>query len=115
MQLQPTPPDTTQPGIDTHRILGVPLDMPTTERLAWETYRYARLLDGPHGRLEPTAAGVANNLSLPFAQLAYGYESRGDGPKALENLTRAGKLSSNPNLQRALQALLLPSTGDSAP
>ena len=115
MQLQPTPPDTTQPGIDTHRILGVPLDMPTTERLAWETYRYARLLDGPHRRLEPTAAGVANNLSLPFAQLAYGYESRGDGPKALENLTRAGKLSSNPNLQRALQALLLPSTGDSAP
>ncbi|MBK7714509.1 MAG: DUF2723 domain-containing protein [Gemmatimonadetes bacterium] len=115
MQLQPSPPDTTQPGIDNHRILGLPLDMPTTERLAWETYRYARLLEGPRGRLEPTAAGVANNLSLPFAQLAYGYESRGDGAKAMENLTRAGKLSSNPNLQRALQALLLPSAGDSAP
>ena len=115
MQLQPSPPDTTQPGIDNHRILGLPLDMPTTERLAWETYRYARLLEAPRGRLEPTAAGVANNLSLPFAQLAYGYESRGDGSKAMENLTRAGKLSSNPNLQRALQALLLPSAGDSAP
>lgn len=112
MALQPAPPDTTNPNIDHHRILGVPLDVRMTEQLAWKTYRYARLLDGPHPDLEPTAAGVANNLSLPFAQLAYAYESVGDSMQALANLQRAGLLSSNPNLKRALTSLLLPGMGD---
>ncbi len=38
------PPDTTSPDLDLHRLAGVPLDVPVTERLVWETYRYAGLL-----------------------------------------------------------------------
>ena len=115
MELQPALPDTTRPEIDNHRILGSPLDVLATERLAWETYRYARLLDGLTRPLEPTSAGVANNLSLPFAQLAYAYESRANGDKAMENLTRAAALSSNPNLKRALMTMMAAPTGDSGP
>ena len=115
MELQTALPDTTRPELDNHRILGSPLDVPATERLVWETYRYARLLDGITRPLEPTGAGVANNLSLPFAQLAYAYESRANGDKAMENLTRAAALSSNPNLKRALMTMMAAPTGDSGP
>ena len=87
---------------DHRRILGAALDMPTTERLAWETYRYAGLLRAiGRTELEPTAAGMANNLSLPFAQLAYAYEARGDRARAHQE-PRSGPAScpSNPALQR---------------
>lgn len=115
MALQTAPVDTTRAELDHHRILGLPLNVPLTDRLAWETYRYARLVDGAHDPLEPTAAGVANNLSLPFAQLAYAYESRGEEDRAMQNLSRAAALSSNPNLRRAMTNLLLPRPGDSGP
>lgn len=114
MQLQTEPVDTTRPNVDNRRILGVALDVPTTEALAWNTYRFARLGQGGVAALEPTAMGVANNLSLPFAQLAYAYESRGDRERAVKNLTRAAELSTNPSLERALMTLLIPPVGDSA-
>ncbi len=115
MQLQPQLVDTTRADVDNRRILGLSLDIPTTDALLWTTYRYAGLERGRVADLEPTAQGVANNLSLPFAQLAYAYESRKDRAQAVRNLTRAGQLSTNPALQRALQSLLLPEPGDSAP
>jgi hypothetical protein len=114
MQLQTAVVDTTRPDVDTRRILGVPLDVPTTEALAWRTYRYAGLVQANVAELEPTAMGVANNLSLPFAQLAYAYERRGQREEALRNLGRAGELSSNPAMKRALMTLLAPPVGDSA-
>ncbi|HWA56074.1 MAG TPA: DUF2723 domain-containing protein, partial [Gemmatimonadales bacterium] len=43
MRLQSTPVDTASKTIDNHRVLGVALDIPTTDRLVWETYRYAGL------------------------------------------------------------------------
>ncbi len=114
MQLQTQPIDTTRTDVDNHRVLGVALDVPTTDALAWNTYRYARLGQGNAGDLEPTAMGVANNLSLPFTQLAYAYESRRDRERAIKNLSRAGELSTNPALKRALMTLLAPPVGDSA-
>jgi len=114
MALQQGAVDTTRSDIDLQRILGVALDVPVTDQLMWETYRYAELVDRNAPNLEPTAAGVANNLSLPFAQLAYAYEARGDRKRAVENLTRAGRLSTNPALARALQTLISTPRGDSA-
>jgi hypothetical protein len=114
MQLQTAPVDTTRADVDVRRVLGPSLDIPTTERLAWETYRYSGLLSGPRGQLEPTAAGVANNLSLPLTQLAYAYESRGNRDKAVQNLTRASQLSTNPAFQRALTNLMGLPLGDTA-
>jgi len=106
MRLEMTPVDTTRKDLDYHGILGLPMDPATTERLVWDTYRYAGFGKGPAGPLEPTAAGVANNLSLPFAQLAYWYQSIDSLEAALRNLTRASDLSTNPAMRQALMGLL---------
>ena len=106
MALQGTPVDTTQPGIDTHRLLGVALDVPATERLMNETYRYARLEGRASHELEPTAAGVSNNLALPLAQLAYAYDKLGQREKAVATLTRAANLGTNPAMKRALDVMV---------
>jgi hypothetical protein len=115
MRLQTAMVDTTSKEVDLHRVLGVPLDIPTTDRLVWETYRYAGLGETSSAALEPTARGVAGNLALPFAQLAYAYQGKGDGPNAVKNLERASKLSPNPALKRALLNLLAEPGGDSTP
>ena len=114
MRLLTAPVDTTRKDVDLHRVLGVPLDVPTTDRLAWETYRFARLGESSSSSLEPTARGVAGNLALPFAQLAYAYQGRGDREAALKNLERASRLSPNPALRQALLKLLAEPGADSA-
>jgi hypothetical protein len=115
MQLQTAPIDTTRPEVDHRRILGTALDVPATERLLWETYRYAGLDTDQPKILEPTASGIANNLSLPFSQLAYFYEGKGDRAAAVRNLTRAGRLSTNPGFRQALATLLAESAGHTGP
>ncbi len=114
MQLQTAPVDTTRKDVDVHRVLGVPLDVPTTERLIWETYRFAGLGQANSAALEPTARGVAGNLALPFAQLAYAYQGMNLRDSALKNLERASALSPNPALKRALLNELTRPGGDSA-
>ncbi len=114
MRLQPARVDTTGSTVDTHRILGVSMDVATTDRLVWETYRYAGLGRSSSAALEPTARGVAGNLALPFAQLAYAYMARGDRNTAIKNLERASTLSPNPALRQGLLNLLAEPGGDSA-
>jgi hypothetical protein len=115
MRLDTAMVDTTRAEIDNHRILGVALDVPTTERLMWETYRYAGLTNAERKQLEPTAAGVAGNLSLPFAQLAYAYAARGRREAAMKNVDQASRLSANPALKRALSSLIDRPAGESGP
>ena len=103
--LQTSRPDTTAATMDTRRLAGVPLDLPTTERLVWETYRYAGLLDGDVARLESTTASIASTLSFPFVQLAYAYSSRGNEEKLQRALEYALKLSPNPAVRAALLEL----------
>jgi hypothetical protein len=105
--LRPTPPDTTSPAIDTRRLAGAPLDIPTTERLLWETYRYAGLLEGDVTKLESTSASIASTLSLPYTQLTYAYSTRGQRDKMLRALERAIQLTPNPALRAALAELQL--------
>jgi Protein of unknown function (DUF2723) len=103
--LRTAPPDTTSPAIDTRRLAGAPLDIPTTERLLWETYRYAGLLDGDVTRLESTSASIASTLSLPYTQLSYEYSERGQREKLERALERATQLTPNPALRAALAEL----------
>jgi hypothetical protein len=103
--LRTTPPDTTSPAIDTRRLAGAPLDIPTTERLLWETYRYAGLLEGDVTKLESTSASIASTLSLPYTQLSYVYSARGQHEKLLRALERAMQLTPNPALRAALAEL----------
>jgi Protein of unknown function (DUF2723) len=103
--LQTSRPDTTSAALDTRRLAGVPLDLPTTERLVWETYRYAGLLEGDVDRLESTTSSIASTLSFPFVQLAYAYSSRRNEEKLQRAFEYALKLSPNPAVRAALLEL----------
>jgi hypothetical protein len=103
--LRTSPPDTTSAAMDTRRLAGATLDIPTTERLLWDTYRYAGLLEGDVTTLESTSASIASTLSLPYTQLTYAYSARGQQDKMLRALERAMQLTPNPALRAALAEL----------
>ena len=103
--LRSSRPDTTSPALDTRRLAGAPLDIPTTERLVWDTYRYADLLHGDVTKLETTSASIASTLSLPFTQLTYAYSARGQQENLLRVLDRAMQLTPNQSLRTALAEL----------
>jgi hypothetical protein len=103
--LQTGEPDTTLRSLDLRRLAGAPLDIPLTERLVWETYRYAGLLEGDVTRLESTTGSIAATLSFPFVQLAYAFSDRGQADKMQRALEHALKLSPNPALRAALTDL----------
>jgi hypothetical protein len=105
--LQSAKPDTTSPRLDFRRLAGAPLDIPTTERLLYDTYRYAGLLEGDVTKLESTSASIASTLSLPYTQLAYAYSARKQYQKMEKALDRAMRLSPNPGLRAALAELRL--------
>jgi hypothetical protein len=104
-ELLSSPPDTTSPALDLHRFGGVPLDLPTTERLVWDTYRYAGLLDRGTDSIETTSAAVASSLTLPFAQLVYAYADRGERERMLRAADRAGRLSPDAEVRRVLRSV----------
>jgi len=110
-------PDTTAPGIMPASIAGATLDLPLTQRLAWETYRYAGLLDQTRTALDDTNRSFSATLGLPFTQLAYAFEGLGDYDRTLANLERAAALSPNPAVAAALQQLQFrgPPRGDTPP
>ena len=95
-------PDSTQPGISLGGIGNVAVDMPLTQRLAWETYQYGSLLQGKTDRLESTAASMASSLSIPFTILAYHADAVGDTSGVVKNLERAEQIAPNPAIQSAL-------------
>ena len=103
--IAPDPVDTTSLAYDNRRLMGAPLDIPVTERLMNETYRFARLLEGEHGELETTARGIANTLGLPYTQLAFALQARGDTARMNRYLDRAARLSGNPALRSAFDSL----------
>jgi hypothetical protein len=55
--------------------------------------------------LESTASGIASTMGLPFTQLAYAMESRGDTARVVQYLERSAKLSSNPAIKAALEQI----------
>jgi len=109
-------PDTNEIGIVPASIAGSTLDVPMTERLAWDTYRFAGLLDSDGRRLDGTNRNFSASLSIPFTQLAYAFEALGDYDRTLANLERAAMLSPNPAVKAALQQLQFqgPPQGDSS-
>jgi len=102
LELQPTEPDSLAPGIDRQRLTGALLDVPTTERLVWETYRYGAMRSEPGGAVEVTSRSFASTLALPPTQLAYSYQLLGDAARMARNLELAYNLSPNPALAAAL-------------
>lgn len=83
-------------------LFGPPLDVPLTERLAWETYRYGTITADQVRGLDPSSAAMANALAGPFTRLAVAAEGRGDTAAVLKNLERAASLSPDEGLADAL-------------
>ena len=104
-------PDTTSPDLDLDRFAGVPIDVPTTDRLVFDTYRYAELLERGAEGLESASAGVAATLGLPPALLVYAHASRGELDRMQRAMKMAVALSPNPDLQAALQTVADSATG----
>jgi hypothetical protein len=107
-------PDTASAALDLHRLTGVPLDVPTTERLVFDTYRYGDLVRRGADDLESTSASVAATLGLPAALLVYAYGSRADRHRLDDAFEIATSLSSNPGLQAALESAREQAIPDSA-
>ena len=97
-------PDSTQPGISVGGIGNVAVDIPLTQRLAWDTYQYGALLEGTTDRLESTAASMASSLSIPFTILAYHADAIGDTSAVVKNLERAEQIAPNEAIRSALTA-----------
>jgi hypothetical protein len=104
-------PDTTSPDLDLHRFAGAPLDLPTTDRLVFDTYRYGELLERGAEGLESTSASIAATLGLPPALLVYAHASRGETDRMRRAMDMAVALSPNPDLRAALQAVADSVTG----
>jgi hypothetical protein len=105
-ELLPGRPDTTSADLDLHRLSGAPLDVPATERLVFDTYRYAGLPERGAQGLESTSESVAASLGLPPALLVYAYAGRADRARAARAALLAGQLSPNPHLRAALQTIV---------
>jgi len=114
-ELLPARPDTTSRDLDLHRLAGVPLDVLTTGRLVFDTYRYAGLVEHGAVGLESTSSGVAATLGLPPALLVYAYLERADRARMERALTLAARLSPNPDFGRALRAAVDSAASDTEP
>jgi hypothetical protein len=103
-RLETSRPDTTKPGLIGGGVGGRPVDLPLTEALLWQTYRYGPLL-GPEndGHLESTSASIASTLSIPYTLVAYHYDQRGDSAAVLKNLERAQQIAPSAALESALK------------
>jgi hypothetical protein len=102
------PPDSSRlaPGL-----LGIPVDVPRTDQLVWEVYRYAGLLKADTLVLDPTNSNIATNLSIPPLSLGQAYEFLGDREKSIKNLELAYRLSPSRQLAEVIAAL---KSGDTA-
>ncbi|MBI3982408.1 MAG: DUF2723 domain-containing protein [Gemmatimonadetes bacterium] len=97
-----TPPDSTRLA---QGLLGVPLDVPRTQHLTWDVYRYARLLEADTLRLDPTPGNIATNLSIPPLSLGQAYQVMGRQDEAVRNLEMAYRLGPSAELARVIQTL----------
>jgi hypothetical protein len=105
MRVMAEPPDTLAGRYDTRRVMGVPLDLVKTDSLLFGVYRYGDLLARGARGLESTSQFAAGTLSVPFTQMAYAAEARGDLVAMERYLSHAVQLSVNPALWAVLDEL----------
>ncbi|UCG85948.1 MAG: DUF2723 domain-containing protein [Gemmatimonadota bacterium] len=67
----------------------VRVNIPRTDSLLWQVYRYADLFDADSLDLDPTNRNITTNLSLAFYSLGQAYMAAGETESAIENLMRA--------------------------
>ena len=88
-----------------------PVDVPRTDSLVWNVYRYAELAEADTLVLEPTARNIATNLSIPLIALGQAYQLQGDAARSMKNFEFAYKLGPDPNLGQVIRALKARDTG----
>ncbi len=86
-------------------LFGVPMDVPRTDSLTWQVFRYADLFSGDSLAVDPTSRNIIINLSYPFLGLAQAYELLGDRENSLKNFQRAFRLQPVPQLAQLIDAV----------
>lgn len=81
------------------------VDVPRSDSLAWNVYRYARLFEVDSLDLDPTSQNIASNLSIPFLSLGNAWAMRGNRARSAENFRRAYQLSPSPQLKQVTESL----------
>jgi hypothetical protein len=99
-------PDSSAADLDLLHLIGLAVDVPTTERLVFDTYRYADLPRRGSDRLETTSASVAATLGVPPAVLVYAYARTRDLAGMRRALALSASVSGSPELRTALQAVV---------
>jgi len=102
IRVMDAPPDSASGRYDFRRMMGAPLDLAVTDSLLFQTYRYGDVLTRGAEGLETTARSTSGTLGVPFTQMAYAAEARGDAGGMIRYLEPAAKLSSNPAIRQAL-------------
>jgi hypothetical protein len=105
-ELLTTRPDSSAADLDLLHLIGLAVDVPTTGRLVFGTYRYADLPRRGSDRLEATSASVAATLGVPPAVLVYAYARTRDLAGMRRALALAARVSGSPELRTALQAVV---------
>ncbi len=94
--------DPADTNLDFRRMFDAPLDLKATEELLTKNYRFADLMARGATGLETTAAGIAQTLGMPFTQMAFHAEEKGDYAAVVRHLEKAAQLSANPGVKDAL-------------
>lgn len=81
------------------------MDVPRTEFLVNQVFRWGRLFHADTLVLDPSSRTVAASLALPFLELAQAYAMRGDQAKTLEYFRRANHLSPSPAVAAVIQQI----------
>ena len=83
-------------------LLGVPLDVPRTDTLANQIYRYAGLFEADSLDLDPTNRNIAANLALPFISLGQAAQLKGLDQASLESYRKGYHLSPTRQLAQVI-------------
>lgn len=85
-------------------IFGTAMNVPRTEMLVNQVYRYAGLFGGDTLRLDPTSQNIATNLSFVFYGLGQAYELMGRREESLTALRKGFRLHPLAQVQQMLDA-----------
>jgi hypothetical protein len=82
----------------------VRVDVPRTQMLVDDVYRYAGLFEADTLALDPTSENIALNLSYVFYGLGQAYDPLGDDERSIENLRRGYHLNPIPQVRDMIRA-----------
>lgn len=83
--------------------LGYRINIPRTDALAWNVYRYADLLENDPVELDPTHRQVTGQITRMYLSLAQAHDTVGNREQSVQNLVRAYHFTPTEPLRRLIE------------